>query len=122
MASTSIIYIPSNFLVSNTPSYGNCYTFNSELNSEDTFAGLRLNAITGPEFGLMLVLNLQQSTYMTGGQTKQASSNHLFLFNCCTILSDLSQPHKTSLLFRIQTKPLIFTLQCNHLSTLSKDS
>jgi hypothetical protein len=68
-------YLFSNFLVSNTPSYGNCYTFNSELNSDDTYAGKRLNAMTGPQFGLMLVLNLDQSAYMTGGQTKQASLN-----------------------------------------------
>ena len=47
------------------------------LNDQDEFAGTRRSSMTGPQFGLTLVLNVEQSDYMTGGQTKTVSEWYL---------------------------------------------
>ena len=65
----------SNFLTSASASYGACYTFNSELNPDDEHLDSRISSMTGPFFGLSLVLNLQQKGYLKGGITKQVSSH-----------------------------------------------
>ncbi|XP_023336248.1 degenerin unc-8 [Eurytemora carolleeae] len=57
------------FLVSFSPNYGNCYTFNLKHNPQDTFGGERLSSQTGPSFGLSLVLNINQADYMSNGFT-----------------------------------------------------
>ena len=57
-----------------TASYGNCYVFNSVWNPSDSQAGRRTSALTGPAYGLQLVLNLDQKNYMNGGQSKQAGA------------------------------------------------
>ena len=46
-----------------TPTHGNCYT----LYSEDENAGK--SSLTGSAYGLSLVLNIEQSDYLKGGQT-----------------------------------------------------
>ena len=60
-------------------SYGACYTFNSELNPDDEHLDSRISSMTGPFFGLSLVLNLQQKAYLKGGITKQVSWEFEFL-------------------------------------------
>ncbi len=60
--------------MTNTPNYGNCFTFNSELNTGDQYAGKRICSMTGPQFGLEMVINIDQGNYMTGGQTQQAGA------------------------------------------------
>ena len=61
----------SNFLTTASASYGACYTFNSELNPDDEHLDSRISSMTGPFFGLSLVLNLEQKNYLKGGITKQ---------------------------------------------------
>ena len=63
-----------NFWLTNSPNFGNCYTFNSGLNEADAFGGERVASMTGPNFGLSLVLNIEQHKYMANGQTKQAGA------------------------------------------------
>ena len=53
--------IRSEFLIFNDPSYGKCFTFNSALNNRDPLGVKRLSVITGPEFGLDLIINVEQS-------------------------------------------------------------
>jgi hypothetical protein len=55
----------------NTASYGNCFTFNTNLNSDDPLGGLRMSSMTGPKFGLSLVLNIEQDQYLINGYTTQ---------------------------------------------------
>ena len=55
-------------------SYGSCYTFNSHLNEQDDHVSSRISSMTGPFFGLSLVMNLEQSNYLKDGITKQVSS------------------------------------------------
>ena len=50
--------------MTNTPSYGNCFTFNSAINEKDTYGGERKSSMAGPNFGLDLVVNIEQSKYM----------------------------------------------------------
>ncbi len=57
----------------NAPSYGNCFTFNSVLNSDDQLAGNRVSSMTGPKFGLSLVLNIEQHKYMINKKTQQVN-------------------------------------------------
>jgi hypothetical protein len=61
-------------MVTNAPSYGNCFTFNAADNSADLFAGERISSMTGPFFGLSVILNLEQRWYMNGGESKQAGA------------------------------------------------
>ena len=63
-----------NFLTINVPNYGNCYVFNTALNPNDSFGGLRVTSLTGPAFGLSMVISLEQHNYMRGGQSKQAGA------------------------------------------------
>ena len=67
------------FLTTASASYGACYTFNSELNPDDEHLDSRISSMTGPFFGLSLVLNLQQKAYLKGGITKQVSWEFEFL-------------------------------------------
>ena len=67
----------------NVAQYGNCYSFNSKYNLQDdtlykvednkhTDSGKRrLSSLTGPSFGLNLIVSLDQIDYMKGGVTKQ---------------------------------------------------
>ena len=55
-------------------SYGACYTYNSKLNPLDAYASRRKSSLTGPFFGLSIVLNLEQKTYLKAGITKQVSN------------------------------------------------
>ncbi len=51
------------------PSYGNCFSFNTYL-SGDGLGGTRVASLTGPTYGLLLVLNIEQTKYMVNGLTK----------------------------------------------------
>ena len=64
----------SNFYVTNTPSYGNCFTFNSAINDQDTYGGDRVSSMAGPNFGLDLVIDIEQSKYMAKGVTESAGA------------------------------------------------
>ncbi len=53
------------------PSYGNCYVFNSVLLDGQDEDELRVASLTGPKFGLKLVLNVEQTDYMVNSLTKE---------------------------------------------------
>ena len=53
------------------PGYGNCFAFNKADTTDDPEAGNRMTSLTGPKFGLTLVLNIQPEAYMTNGRTEQ---------------------------------------------------
>ena len=53
--------IRSKFFISNDPSYGNCFTFNTARNNRDPEGGERKTVMTGPKFGLDLIINVEQS-------------------------------------------------------------
>ena len=67
----------------NRAQYGNCFIFNSKYNLEDDTLyrrdddqytktdNSRLSTLTGPSFGLNLIVGLDQIDYMKGGITKQ---------------------------------------------------
>ena len=57
-----------------TATYGNCYSFNYEFNQHDKMKGKRQLSLTGPSYGLSLVLNLDQGNYMQKGYSKQAGA------------------------------------------------
>ncbi len=61
--------------MSNTATYGNCFSFNSQLNTADSIAGERVSSMSGPNFGLVLVLDLDQANYMLNGQTQQVGAS-----------------------------------------------
>ncbi len=68
----------SNFFLTNNPSYGNCFTFNSGLSSNGTSSSNdRVSSMSGPTFGLELVFNLHQQTYMKQGQTRAVKTDAL---------------------------------------------
>ena len=55
--------------------YGNCFIFNTNYNLEsDPVAGRRVSSLTGPSFGLNLIITLDQKNYMRGEITKQVSA------------------------------------------------
>ena len=59
--------------------YGNCFIFNTDYNAErDILAGLRVSSLTGPSFGLNLIITLDQTNYMRGGITKQVCAMGLY--------------------------------------------
>ena len=70
----------------NVAQYGNCYSFNSLYNMKDDIlyqmdgkkhvdtGQRRLSSLTGPSFGLNLIVALDQIDYMKGGITKQVKS------------------------------------------------
>ena len=68
------LFLYRNFNSINVGGYGNCFTFNTIYNEADPYGGMRVTSLTGPTFGLSLVLNLEQINYMRGGQTKQAGA------------------------------------------------
>ena len=67
----------------NSAQYGNCFIFNSKYNLEDDTLyrrdddqytktdSSRVSTLTGPSFGLNLIVGLDQIDYMKGGITKQ---------------------------------------------------
>ena len=57
------------FYLGNYANYGNCYTFNSKLYKNQ--GSSYITSLTAPNFGLYLVLNLDQRNYMRQGLTKQ---------------------------------------------------
>ena len=80
-----------NFMELNVAQYGNCYSFNSKYNLQDDIlyqiedkkhvdkGQRRLSSLTGPSFGLNLVVALDQIDYMKGGITKQVKSIALII-------------------------------------------
>ena len=67
-----VAYFSSDFRQINVANYGNCYMFNSEYNNQnDDMAGKRVSSLTGPSFGLKVVLQLEEENYMEGGYTTQ---------------------------------------------------
>ena len=66
--------ICSNFMATNTPTYGNCFTFNFANNDLDSYGGKRVSTMPGPNFGLDLVINVEQSKYLGGGITQSAGA------------------------------------------------
>ena len=60
--------------MTNNPSYGNCFTFNSAINDEDAYGGNRVTSMAGPKFGLDLVINIEQSKYLKDGVTQSAGA------------------------------------------------
>ncbi len=77
-------YSRRNFHLSNSPAYGNCYTFNTRLNPEDDLGGKRVTSLTGPNYGLSVVVNVEQEKYLGNGRTKQVTfhtSIHLLRIN-----------------------------------------
>ena len=68
--------------------YGNCYTFNFEFNQNDAMGGKRQLSLTGPSFGLSLVLDLDQGNYMQKGYSKQAGARLVLSPSNGTILYD----------------------------------
>ena len=61
-------------MISNYPSFGNCFTFNSAINDEDAHGGNRVTSMAGPNFGLDLVIDLEQAKYMKNGATQSAGA------------------------------------------------
>ena len=58
-------FFSSKFKTINVANYGNCFMFNSVYNNQnDTLAGERVSSLTGPSFGLILVLELDWDNYM----------------------------------------------------------
>ena len=47
------------------------------MNDEDTYGGSRVSSIAGPNFGLDLVINIEQSKYLGGGITESAGARVL---------------------------------------------
>ncbi len=68
------------FFITNSPQYGNCFTFNSQFNRIDANGGYRTNMLTGPDFGLTMVLNVEQNKYIATGQTETVL--HTGNWNC----------------------------------------
>ena len=79
-----------NFWITSSSGFGNCFTFNSLLNGDDVFGGERVTSMTGPSFGLNLIVDLQQGAYMKKGQTKQVSWNPTLISLCIEIERNLS--------------------------------
>ncbi len=59
---------------SNTPSYGNCFTFNHVSNKDDERAGKRRSTLPGPFAGLKLVLDLEIEQYIKGSLTESSGA------------------------------------------------
>ena len=60
--------------MTNTPTYGNCFTFNAAMNEQDSYGGKRVSSMAGPNFGLDLVINIEQSKYLGAGITQSAGA------------------------------------------------
>ena len=58
--------------------FGNCFTFNTKHNeNKDKAAGKRVSSLTGPSFGLNLILELDLFNYLKGNITKHVSITEL---------------------------------------------
>ena len=69
---TTIFY--RNFLNFSVALFGNCFTFNTEYNeNKDEAAGKRVSSLTGPSFGLNLIVELDLFNYLKGNITKHVS-------------------------------------------------
>ena len=78
-----VYYYFRNFLVTNVARQGNCFMFNSKYNFHDSImyqetqegytatGRIRKSPLTGPGFGLNLIITLDQLNYMEGEITKQ---------------------------------------------------
>ena len=55
------------------PGYGNCFAFNKGDNTADPEAGKRVTSLTGPKFGLTLILDIQPEEYLENGRTEQVT-------------------------------------------------
>ena len=65
-----------NFLNFSVALFGSCFTFNTEYNEmKDEAAGKRVSSLTGPSFGLNLVLELDLFNYLKGNITKHVSNS-----------------------------------------------
>ena len=65
-----------NFLNFSVALFGSCFTFNTEYNQKkDEAAGKRVSSLTGPSFGLNLVLELDLFNYLKGNITKHVSNS-----------------------------------------------
>ena len=73
-----ILFCKRQFWSNNVPNYGNCYTFNTYL-SEDDLGGTRVASLTGPDFGLSLILNIEQTNYMANSLSRFVSKIRLSL-------------------------------------------
>ena len=63
-----------NFLITNVPFYGNCFAFNTVYkNSRSKEKKAILSSISGPTFGLNIILALDQRNYMKNGITEQVN-------------------------------------------------
>ena len=60
--------------MNNDPLHGNCFTFNSAINAQDIHGGKRVTSMAGPNFGLNLVINIEQSKYMYKGAAESAGA------------------------------------------------
>ena len=101
-----------NFMVESYPVYGNCFIFNSLQNANDTLAGERLLALTGPTFGLALVLNLNQKWYLQEGATPKVSLNIILVIAKFRELS----------IFKVPFFSILFILIYYHYSGRSKNN
>lgn len=55
--------------------FGSCFTFNTEYNEKkDEAAGKRVSSLTGPSFGLNLILELDLFNYLKGNITKHTGA------------------------------------------------
>ena len=64
-----------NFLNFSVALFGSCFTFNTEYNEKkDEAAGKRVSSLTGPSFGLNLILELDLFNYLKGNITKHVSN------------------------------------------------
>ena len=70
----------SEFEVINTATYGNCFIFNYAKNSMDSLNGRRKSSLTGPDFGLRLVMNMQQDHYLRNGHSQRVFKTLQFFF------------------------------------------
>ena len=73
--------------MTNVAQYGNCFVFNAEYNIDDSIMYMkdlngyndtgkrRTSSLTGPSFGLNLVLTLGKINYMDGEITKEVCEN-----------------------------------------------
>ena len=63
-----------NFLITNVPFYGNCFAFNTVYkNNRSKEKKSVLSSISGPSFGLNIILALDQRNYMKNGITEQVN-------------------------------------------------
>ena len=78
----NVSFLSSNFQQYFHPGYGNCFRFNNIwLNSTDPYAGERSASLSGPKFGLSLVLNVESQSYLEP-ITVQVCRERYLIQNC----------------------------------------